>query len=307
MSETQNGNTAPLEPKKRKGSRLDRGFPMGKILLIILGFVFFFQIISAWKIINLEKEKTVFESEKQNLKSITEKIPELRRKNGDLVVEQQVLQGKIIDSEKRFDEVNNSLKRDVQKSKELKSDIKSENERLEATRKLHQKAETARVKALKETDGLSNEIIKLVSRKKELQGEENVLNDSIRVLREEELAYKTKIDLLIKEATEREVRLSTRADELQKLQGSNTELSKILSKLTTVSNDAESAVKNLDSASGNVVKSAQEFKESQSVAKNKLNKTIKNLENQISKHEKLTIDYSTKIEQATNEFKWRIL
>ena len=65
MTETENENTAPLEPKKREGSRLDRGFPMGKILLIILGFVFFFQIISAWKIINLESEKNILEKEKE--------------------------------------------------------------------------------------------------------------------------------------------------------------------------------------------------------------------------------------------------
>lgn len=303
MSETENGTTVPLEPKKREGSRLDRGFPMGKILLIILGFVFFFQIISAWKIINLEKEKTVFEYEKQSFKSITEKIPELQREIGDLMVKQQELLGKINDSEKRFGEIKNSLDRDAQKSKELKSDIELENKRLEATRKLHQQADTARVQALKETDGLSNEIIKLVSRKKELQGEENVLNDSIRVLREEELVYKTKIDSLIKEATEREVRLSTRADELQKLQGSNTELSKIVSKLTTVSNDAESAVKNLDSASGNVVESTQEFKESQSVANNRVNQAIKDLNNQILEHKDISTGYSTKVGVAIDSLK----
>ena len=295
MSETENGNTAPLEPKKRKGSRLDRGFPMGKILLIILGFVFFFQIISAWKIINLEKEKTVFESEKQSFKSITEKIPKLQSEIGDLMVKQQELLGKITDSMKRYGEIQNSLDRDAKKSKDLKLDIESENNRLEATSKLRQKADTARVQALKETDGLSNEIIKLVSRKKKLQSEENVLNDSIRVLREEELEYKTKIDLLIKEATERKVRLSTRADELQKLQGSNSELSKVLSKLTTVSNDAEIAVKNLDSASSEVVVSAQEFRESQSVANNRVNQAINNLNNQISEHKDMSTGYSTKV------------
>ena len=195
------------------------------------------------------------------------------------------------------------MDRDAQKSKELKSDIKLENKRLEAMRKLHQQADTARVQALKETDGLSNEIIKLVSRKKELQGEENVLNDSIRVLREEELVYKTKIDSLIKEATKREVRLSTRADELQKLQGSNTALSKILSKLTTVSNDAESAVKNLDRASGNVVESAQEFKESQSVANKRVNQAINNLKNQISEHKDMSTGYSTKVGVAIDSLK----
>ena len=67
---TKNENTTLITPKERKGSYLDRGFPTGKALLVILGVVFFLQGISAWKIVNLEREKASFEAEKQNITSL---------------------------------------------------------------------------------------------------------------------------------------------------------------------------------------------------------------------------------------------
>ena len=76
---TINEDTTLKTPKERKGSYLDRGFPTGKVLLVILGVVFFLQGISAWKIINLEREKASFEAERQNFHLLKQQLPDLQK------------------------------------------------------------------------------------------------------------------------------------------------------------------------------------------------------------------------------------
>ncbi len=120
MTETENGNTTPLKPMKREGSRLDRGFPMGKILLIILGFVFFFQIISAWKIINLEREKVIYETDKRNFENQVKQRPELERIIGELNAKRKDLQSEINDLRLESIQVSDALKKNRKESNELK-------------------------------------------------------------------------------------------------------------------------------------------------------------------------------------------
>ncbi|HHT9130251.1 MAG TPA: hypothetical protein ACFYEC_05240 [Candidatus Brocadiaceae bacterium] len=109
MTETTiNKNTSPLTPEARKGAYLDRGFPMVKLFLGILGVVFILQSISAWKIMNLEREKASFEAEKQNFILLKEQLPELRKIISDLEVKRS--------------QVEEDVKINEQKLSKLKSD-----------------------------------------------------------------------------------------------------------------------------------------------------------------------------------------
>ena len=97
---TINEDTTLKTPKERKGSYLDRGFPTSKALLVILGVVFFLQGISAWKIINLEREKASFEAERQNFHLLKQQLPDLQKTTSDLEMKKLELQGNVDTLEK---------------------------------------------------------------------------------------------------------------------------------------------------------------------------------------------------------------
>jgi len=60
-TEMQSKHTASSQPKKAKGSALDRGFPTGTVLILLVIIVITLQGISAWKVINLESERAAIE------------------------------------------------------------------------------------------------------------------------------------------------------------------------------------------------------------------------------------------------------
>ena len=73
---------------KRLNTRLDKGFPASKIFIGILFLVFFLQGISAWKIMNLEKEKVFIDAQRQQLEKdqkdyewLTTKLSEMKVEN----------------------------------------------------------------------------------------------------------------------------------------------------------------------------------------------------------------------------------
>ena len=184
MTETENEDTTPLKPKKREGSRLDRGFPMGKILLIILGFVFFFQIISAWKIINLEREKAIYETDKQNFENQVKQRQERKREIGELKVERKELKSKINDLKLENTQVTEELTNNQKKSDKLKSAI---NNAITNLRDLEKQASEKKVEsdaALIKRDKLNMEAGSLYSKIEECQSEINAYQDNKRILKE---------------------------------------------------------------------------------------------------------------------------
>lgn len=310
MTETENGDTTPLKPKKREGSRLDRGFPMGIILLIILGLVFFFQIISAWKIINLEREKVIYETDKQIFENRVKLRPELEREIEEFKVKRIELQGKINDLEKMLAKVKDTLNENKQKSDELKLDNEMHGKRLEDTRGLFIQADTARAQALKERNMRKNETNELIAMLKELQDDENALKKRLRELKDEKVAYDSSIDSLRKKEIELEVRLAIRKDELQKLQNANNALTGIISNLDNRYKEIgqsnirfENAIKDLKDTSGTISKSAQEFEQTQSVSKTKLESAIKDLENTSSDISNSAQDFTQSQSEANAKFK----
>ncbi len=179
MTETENGDITPLKPKKREGSRLDRGFPMGITLLVILGFVFFFQIISAWKIINLEREKAKYETDKQNSENNVKQRPGLEREISEFQNEHNELRSKINDLEKAHTKAKDMLNRNIQKSDELKVDNEMQEKRLVSIKGLVQEAETARVQAFNEQKVLNKESLKIKSDIKISQAEISSISGSL--------------------------------------------------------------------------------------------------------------------------------
>ena len=72
-SEMQNKDFTSRPPNKRKGSALDRGFPTGFVLIVLVIIIIILQGISAWKVVkldseraDLEKRKALFEKEKRD-------------------------------------------------------------------------------------------------------------------------------------------------------------------------------------------------------------------------------------------------
>jgi Tfp pilus assembly protein PilN len=60
-TEMQSKHTASSQTKKAKGSALDRGFPTGAVLILLVILVIILQGISAWKVVNLESERAAIE------------------------------------------------------------------------------------------------------------------------------------------------------------------------------------------------------------------------------------------------------
>ena len=70
-SEMQSEHVSSGPPKKGKGSALDRGFPTGVVLILLVILVIILQGISAWKVINLESERAAIEKKGRFLKKIS--------------------------------------------------------------------------------------------------------------------------------------------------------------------------------------------------------------------------------------------
>ena len=60
-AEMQSEHIASSQIKKAKGSALDRGFPTGTVLVLLVIIVIILQGISAWKVINLESERAAID------------------------------------------------------------------------------------------------------------------------------------------------------------------------------------------------------------------------------------------------------
>ena len=314
MTETENGDTTPLKPRKREGSRLDRGFPMVKILLIILGFVFFFQIISAWKIINLEKEKgkledekTVFETNKENYYFIMQKLPELQRTNGELETVRHELRGEINDLKLESIQVVEELKKNQKLSTELKSANKIVEINLRDMKKLASEKKSERDELNREASSLNAKITDYQSDINVYQDKERTLKEGVGRLEEEKKILELEI-----------ARLGAREDELLKLKNSNTELMDIVKNLKNTPQEFnqfqgeakakfENAVKGLESTTDTIKRTSQKFTQSQSEANAKFKETVDNLNNTSSKLVKITTNYSTKIEQATTNLNENIV
>ncbi|WP_347274609.1 hypothetical protein [Candidatus Kuenenia sp.] len=229
---TINEDTTLKTPKERKGSYLDRGFLTGKVLLVILGVVFFLQGISAWKIINLEREKASFEAEKQNFNSLKEQLPELQKIISDLEGKKAEFQGEvnILKSDANALEIKrNQFMEDVkhheQKLNKLKSDNESYENKLKTSENLLRERKKLCDNALVFQKKLNDESSALESKIMVQTSDVNTLQERINKLQEEEKALTVKI-----------VRLETREDELQKM---NTEFSNVIVNLKTGSTQFE--------------------------------------------------------------------
>ena len=64
-SEMQSEHVSSGPPKKGKGSALDRGFPTGAVLIVLVILIIILQGISAWKVINLDSEREDLEQRKE--------------------------------------------------------------------------------------------------------------------------------------------------------------------------------------------------------------------------------------------------
>lgn len=223
---TKNENTTLITPKERNGSYLDRGFPTGKALLVILGVVFFLQGISAWKIINLEREKASFEAEKQNFNSLKEQLPELQKIISDLEGKKAEFQGEVntLKSDVNALEIRrNQFIEDVKHHEQKLNKLKSDNEFYENKLKTSENLLSERKKACDDAlifqKKLNDESSALESKIKVYTSDVNTLQEMINKLQEEGKSLTAKI-----------VRLETREDELQKM---NTEFSNVIVNLKT--------------------------------------------------------------------------
>lgn len=218
---TKNENTTLITPKERKGSYLDRGFPTDKALLVILGVVFFLQGISAWKIINLEREKSSFEAEKQNFTSLKEQLPELQKIISDLEGKKAEFQGEVntlkndVNAlEIRRNHFIEDVKLNEQKVNKLKSDNEFYENKLKSSENLLSERKKACDEALISKKKLNDECSTLESKNKVYTSDVNTLQERIKKLQVEENSLTANI-----------VRLETREVELQKM---NTEFSNVI-------------------------------------------------------------------------------
>ncbi|MCJ7806672.1 MAG: hypothetical protein MUP57_03895 [Clostridia bacterium] len=106
--EMQNKDVTSKPPNKRKGSALDRGFPTGFVLIVLVILIIVLQGISAWKVMNLdneradlEKRKALFEKEKKDYEYLSIKLPSLRSERYELNTEIPGLKGIVADLERR--------------------------------------------------------------------------------------------------------------------------------------------------------------------------------------------------------------
>ncbi len=209
--------TAMNETPERKGSYLDRGFPMGKTLLGILGVVFFLQSLSAWKIMNLEREKASFEAERQNFHMLKQQLPDLQKTTSDLEMKKLELQGVVDTLEKRKTMILGELKQFEQKANDLKSANEFTESRLKNTDNLLTERKAKCEELQVQQKNFHEEVSALESKIKEYNLEFNALQERVNKLRGEEKGLEVKI-----------VRLETREDELRKL---NTEFSSVIANL----------------------------------------------------------------------------
>ena len=78
-TEMQNKHIASSQTKKAKGSALDRGFPTGTVLILLVILVIILQGISAWKVINLESDRAAIEKKKALLEKDIHDFDKLKR------------------------------------------------------------------------------------------------------------------------------------------------------------------------------------------------------------------------------------
>ena len=104
-TEMQSKHTASSQTKKAKGSALDRGFPTGAVLILLVTLVIILQGISAWKVINLESERAAIEKKGALLEKDINDFDKLKR-------ELPVLKGE-----------RDQLKKDIPKLEGTKHDL----------------------------------------------------------------------------------------------------------------------------------------------------------------------------------------
>ncbi|MBW7898778.1 chromosome segregation protein [Candidatus Brocadiaceae bacterium B188] len=259
---TINEKTSPLTPEARKGSYLDRGFPMVKILLGILVVVFILQSLSAWKIMNLEREKASFEAEKQNFILLKEQLPELRKIISDLEGNKSGLQGEIntlkndiYNLEVKRSQVVEDVKINEQKLSKLKSDNESYEYKLQTSENLLKERKKACDDSLALQKKLKDDADSLETKITMCNSEINTLQEKVVKLQDEEKSFKAKVD-----------RLAIRENELQKL---NTDFSNVIA--------------NLKSGSTEFTQYQSEVKVSLKSASNMLEDTTKTMRGSIAK------------------------
>ena len=121
-TEMQSKHTASSQTKKAKGSALDRGFPTGAVLILLVILVIILQGISAWKVVNLESERAAIEKKGALLEKDINDFDKLKR-------ELPILKGE-----------RDQLKKDIPKLEGTKHDLARQVANLE--RQLAQARET---------------------------------------------------------------------------------------------------------------------------------------------------------------------
>lgn len=274
--------TAINETPERKGSYLDRGFPMGKTLLGILGIVFFLQSLSAWKIMNLEREKASFEAERQNFHLLKQQLPDLQKTTSDLEMKKLELQGDVDTLEKRKTMTLGELKLFEQKANDLKSANEFTESRLKNTDNLltERKAKCEELQA--QQKNFNEEVSALESKIKEYHLEFNALQERVNKLRGEEKGLEVKI-----------VRLETREEELRKL---NSEFSNVIANLKSGSSEFEKYQHDIKTGLQNTKQTLEDATQNMRNSVTKLDQEVTNLKN-------ASFDLRNNTDQSANKLK----
>jgi len=261
MNEISNQKSNVPPRPRRKGTLLDKSFPGGVVLLLILAFVVFLQVLSAWKIMNIERERADLEAKKKNYKVITQLLPKLQREIGEKERKHIELRGKVSDLNTERIQVRGELQELIKESNELKSsnnlmeiELKNQEKRLLQIKSLVFVETEKKNKILKEFDSLEAKV-------RSQKIEESSLNNKI------EIAKRNKNKL---------------QEEIERLE------------LTIVNSELREVIEDIRT-------STNEFKKSQFEVQNQMQNSIKKLENAANNMgnaasgiEQETVDFVTK-------------
>ena len=242
-TEMQSKHTASQQTKKAKGSALDRGFPTGIVLIVLVILIIALQVFSAFKVMNLdaeyadlEKSKALFKQEKKGYEYLKEELPSLRSERNKLNDEIPGLKGIVVDLEK--------------KQKNLLRE-KAEAEAIIAERKKAEEIHTALKQAVdsfkKEVENKTSEIMRLSGPNSQLQ---NCVSDLRSVVTRLDTAPK-KFDKVIVRA---EKKIGASLDTINRasasLESGATDLANSATSTTTV-------LQNVSSQAGNAIVAIQ--------------------------------------------------
>lgn len=264
-------NTAPSKPKRR-GTNLDRSFPVGIILLLMLALVVFLQVISAWKIMKIEREKAILETEKKNYAYIKKELPTLRKESGELKREHLELQGEVAGLES----VLIKGKKELQENNTRNAEIISESKRFEILLNDFKKQTLEKETQIVEARKMLNRLLEQInSRKLEIEqgtADLNGIRDNIEKNKEERRILQSEIKSL----------------ELSKLSAANSNMEKVINDLKTIQDMSKEqldlAIKRFSDAADTITKS------------------ISGVENEASNFRTLTNQAANKIQVSADEF-----